>query len=76
MNADKYPSLLLIRFSVAILTLVFITGIAEVACLAFYAHKITYSQLAETERSLSKPATNPQPEKSAMLILSQKALKQ
>lgn len=77
MNAEKYPSLLLIKLSAAILTLVFLSGIAEVACLAFYAHKTNHSAFAETQKSFFKPtSTQRQPEKSAMLMLPQKTSKQ
>ena len=66
------PSLLLIKLSAIVLIAVFLSGIAEIVCLAVYAHKTNYSIFAVTEKVFSKPEQNIQTaNKGEMLIFSQ-----
>lgn len=69
MNNETQSPLLLTKLSVVILAIVFLSGVAEIACLAFYAHKNNYSVFNEF-----KPATGIQTSQKSSMILAAPAM--
>jgi hypothetical protein len=55
MQIEKSPSLFLPKLALVILMAVFITGIAEIVCLAVSAKQSNYSIANETSKLFSKP---------------------